>query len=195
MTEEKHDMSEQSTTRNEGTSENSPLGSSEASQSNSSSTRIIAVCSAIVIAGSTLLPWYVFEPTSSAFGSVGIPLPQMSIDRQQNLSIYGGSLGQSGSYAMSFKGAPVLGAGIVGISILCALFAVFGMRWGAFFLAAIPFMIYGAIENKIHYPNAPWTIGIGTYVCAITTVVAFVSCLLVRRQTAGSTFASKPNNT
>ena len=177
-------MSEQSTIRNEGTRVNSPLGSSEARQSNGTGARILAVCAAIVIAVSTLFPWYVFKPTSSAMGSIGIPMPQMSIDRQQNLSIYGGSLGQSGGYAMSFKGAPALGAGIVGLSILCALIAASGMRWGAFLLAAIPFMIYGAIENKIHYPNAPWTFGIGMYVCAIATVVAFVSCLLMRGRTA-----------
>ena len=192
MTEEKQDKNVQMAMLNEGAKDSSPTKSGDAKPSGFGA-RIIAVCATVVIALSTFLPWYIFEKTSSydGFADTGLNLPQIPIDRQQNLSIYGGSLGQSGGYAMSFAGSPILGGSIVGISIICALIAICGIRWGALLLVAIPFMLYGAIENKIHFPNAPWTIGIGTYVCAIATIIAFVSCLLIKKQAVQRTAPSE----
>ena len=120
--------------------------------------RIIAVCSAIGVAGSTLLPWYSFPGKS--------------------LTIYGGNLQQYGGYMISFAGSPGLGACIVVTSAICAVMALNRKRWGAVLLAAIPFLIYQAIKQKLQYPNDPWEIGFGAYCCGVAAIIAFVATIV-----------------
>ena len=148
--------------------------------------RAIAIAFILAIAASTFMPWFNFAKSDGdyGFGDIGIHLPKMTIDQEQHLSIYGGALGQGGGYAMSFKGAPIIGYGIVGLSIVCALIAACGSRWSALFLAPVPIMIYKAIENKIQYPGTPWNYGFGVYICGLATIIAFISCLFLLRRRA-----------